>query len=122
MSETHTESDYDFDLTVLMAVLGVDPAMVEPDTARLDFIQGKAVLRYGVIRAIPSKLLAVAFAKAGGLLAPAPDPEPPAMPLPIEFEPTEPGQDTLIVPEMPGGTSRPTKQGRRTAKKAAKKS
>lgn len=98
--DSPVESDYDIDINTLMAVLGIEPGHVAADTARLQFIQGKVVLTYEVIRAVPGKLLALAMVNASGLAA----------------QPQAEDQDQEQEAPTP---IRPTKAGRRaTAKKA----
>lgn len=69
MSQQFTEADYDIDISVVMGMLGIEPGHVAADSARLEFVSGKAVLRYEVIRAVPAKLLAIAMAQAAGLVS-----------------------------------------------------
>lgn len=66
-----TEADYDIDLGALMRHLGIEPGHIVADSARLDFVQGKVLLRYESVRAVPARLLALAMATATGLMAPA---------------------------------------------------
>jgi hypothetical protein len=75
VSQQFTEADYDIDISVVMGMLGIEPGHVAADSARLEFVSGKAVLRYEVIRAVPAKLLAIAMAQAAGLVG---HPEPPS--------------------------------------------
>lgn len=79
-----TEADYDINVEVLMANIGIDPGTVAADSAKLQFINGKAVLTYTAMRAIPPNLLAAALLRshAPEIEQDPPDPEPPA-PTPI---------------------------------------
>lgn len=78
MSEPSTElttADYDIDTSVVLRALGVDPSTVREGTVQLQFVDNHPVITYTVIRAVPAKLLAAAFAQASGLFGTAAQPE-----------------------------------------------
>lgn len=118
-----TEADYDIDIGVLMQILGVDPSTVRADSARLEFLSGKVLMRYEVVRAVPGKMLAIAMANASGLIAPQPPQEqfeqglPPGVPDEPTVEQVEDASGPLIDQRVT--PIRPTKAGRRTAAKKA---
>lgn len=58
-------SGYDVDMETLMGSLGIDPAIVQKDTAKIAFVENKIILTYSVIRAIPTRLLGAALLRAG---------------------------------------------------------
>jgi hypothetical protein len=70
-----TEDDYQFDIATLMRSMGIDPATVREGTVKLQFIDGKAVLTYEVIKAVPARLLAASFLNASRLAVKQADPE-----------------------------------------------
>lgn len=82
-----TDDDYEIDMEVLMSTMGIDPATVGADSTKLQFISGKAVLTYTVVRAIPPRILGIAMLRSakGVEPEPAPEAEPePVAPTPIK--------------------------------------
>jgi hypothetical protein len=71
-----TEADYNIDMEVLMATLGIDPGTVQANTTTLQFLDGKAVLSYTCIRAIPTRALAVAMLRSATTTEDDTEPEP----------------------------------------------
>jgi hypothetical protein len=70
-----TEDDYQFDTATLMRSMGIDPATVREGSVRLQFLDGKAVLTYEVMKAVPARLLAASFLNASGLAVKQSDPQ-----------------------------------------------
>lgn len=59
-----TDADYNIDMDTLMATMGIDPMMLAKDSAQLRFVDGKALLSYTVVRAIPPRVLGVAMLRS----------------------------------------------------------
>jgi hypothetical protein len=78
-----TEADYEIDMGVLMATMGIDPGTVGANSAKLQFIDGKAVLTYTSMKAVPPRVLGVAMLRSAKMAE-----EPPvAPPLEVVEEP-----------------------------------
>jgi len=94
-----TDADYQIDMETLLLSMGIEPGTVATDTAKVQFLDGKAVLTYTAMRAIPTRVLGVALLRSAGG-------EPEQEPVPVK-QPTD---------------RRPAKKttGRRPAKKVAK--
>lgn len=59
-----TEADYAIDMEALLAGIGIDPGTVGANTAKVAFLDGKAVLTYTAMRAIPPHALAGALLRS----------------------------------------------------------
>lgn len=90
-----TPEDYDIDMAAVLAGLGVDPGTVVADSAKVQFLQGKAVISYEVMRAVPARVLAVALLR-GTPMERVEQPAPSEPPAPEESTEPETGSVTEL--------------------------
>lgn len=103
-----TDADYEINMEVLMGSMGIEPGTVAADTAKVQFLNGKAVLTYTAMRAIPTRVLGVALLRSAKAEEPQPVPEP-EMP-------------TLLVDKTPDGTTISELPKKATGRRPVKKS
>lgn len=56
-----TEHDYDVDAGAVLELLGVPAGLVKQNTTHLQFVDGKLIIEYTVIRAIPPRIMGMAL-------------------------------------------------------------
>jgi hypothetical protein len=81
-----TDADYEIDMETLMSSMGIEPGTVAADTAKVQFINGKAVLTYTAMRAIPTRVLGVALLRSAAI----PETDSPDSPVSDVQEPPRP--------------------------------
>lgn len=79
-----TEADYAIDMEALLRGIGIEPGTVAANTAQVQFLDGKAVLTYTAMRAIPPRLLGAAMLHSAPVVYPEDGEQEPTPPTPIK--------------------------------------
>jgi hypothetical protein len=96
-----TPEDYDIEMSGVLAALGVDPGTVVADSAKVQFLQGKAIITYEVMRAVPPRVLAIALLRGTPMEQVEESSTEPPAPSPAPQESTEP--EASSVTELEDG-------------------
>lgn len=95
-----TPEDYNLDMVAVLGGLGVDPATVIADSAKVQFLQGKAIISYEVMRAVPARVLAIALLRGTPMERVEESSTPPPDPAPQESTEPEPVEEAGSVTEL----------------------
>lgn len=104
MSTENDTTQFDLDEAVLLQCLDVNPGMVKAGSVSVQFVEGKAVAQYTMIRAIPPRMLGVALLQAAKQQDQPAEPVEPVEPIdqPAGMPPTLAAVPS-VAPPMPEG-------------------